>query len=320
MGSAERVAAIDIGGTTIKGAVVDRRGRVTAQLRRPTGADRGAEAMIEALLGLAGELCSTEPRPAAIGIAVPGLVREADGVVLEATNVALHDVPVRELASERLGTPVAVLHDVRAAALAEGLLGAARGCSDFLLLTLGTGVGAAVVLGGRPYLGAHGLGGELGHVAVDPHGPRCKCGGVGCLEALASAGALARRYGQALDGDEVAERAIDGEEVVKRAAADDPTAVRVWEEAIDALALAVVNYATLLDPELVVIGGGLASAGHRLFDPLGERVRAWTRFGDPVEVVRAALGEEAGRVGAAIAAWRAAGLDGSSLADWVGAV
>jgi glucokinase len=302
----ERIVAVDVGGTTIKGAVIDRQGRVWDQRRRPTGADRGPEAVIESILQVADELASPDPPTAAYGIAVPGLVRESDGKVLEATNLGLHDAPMHELASRRLSAPVTVLHDVRAAALAEGTLGAARGCSDYLLLTLGTGIGAAVVIGGRPYTGARGIGGELGHVSVDPRGPLCLCGGTGCLEAIASAGAVERRFGQGVNAEQVADRA----------ASDEPAAARVWQEALDALALAIVNYATLLDPELVVIGGGLASAGPRLFDPLRERLRASTRFGEPVPVVRAALGEEAGRFGAAIAAWRAVGLEDSSLVSW----
>ncbi len=302
----ERVAAIDVGGTTLKGALFDRRGRPDSKARRLTRADRGPEAVVESILELSEELCAHEPRPSAIGIAVPGLVRDADGVVLEATNLDLHEVPIRELAARRLEPAVAVLHDVRAAALAEGLLGSARGHSDYLLLTLGTGVGAAVVIAGRPYVGAHGLGGELGHVCVDPNGPRCGCGGIGCLEALASAGAVARRYGQGADGKQVAARAGTGE----------PAAVEVWDDALDALARAIVHYQTLLDPELVVIGGGLASAGGALFEPLRERIRRWTRFGEPVPVVPAALGEDAGCRGAAIAAWRAAGLSEETLAGW----
>lgn len=302
---AERVAAIDVGGTTIKGAVFARDGKVVDEKRCPTGAEQGPEVVIESIMQLALELTTASP-PAPLGLAVPGLVRERDGVVLEATNLGLRDVPMRALASERLGTTVTVMHDVRAAALAEGTLGAARGRSDYLLLTVGTGVGAAVVLGGEPYTGVHGLGGELGHVTVDPRGPRCACGGTGCLETLASAGAVARRYGQT----------VDAEEVARRAEAGDTTAAQVWRDAIDALALAIDSYATLLDPELVVIGGGLAEAGPLLFDPLRDRVRELRRFGPPPEVVRAGFGAEAGRYGAAIAAWRAGGLDDKAISGW----
>jgi glucokinase len=122
------------------------------------------------------------------------------------------------------------------------------------------------------------------------------------LEAIASAGAVERRFGHGVDARTVADRA----------AAYEPDAMRVWREALDALALAIVNYATLLDPEVVVIGGGLANAGPRLFEPLSDLVRASTRFGKPVPIVPAALGEEAGCFGAAIAAWGTVGL----VADW----
>jgi glucokinase len=295
--------------------------------------------VIEALLGLAGSLVrgsssrpvvggSSSPSlaggassptvaggssapPLAVGLAVPGLVHDSAGSIVYAANLGLRNVGIGTLAQERLGLPIAVMHDVRAAAVAEGLLGAARGCSDYLLLTLGTGVGAAVVIGGRPYTGAHGIGGELGHVAVEPRGPVCGCGRVGCLEALASAGGIGRRY-EAMGSSS----SVSTEEIAARAGAGDPVASQVWREALDALALAIVNYATLLDPELVVIGGGMAAAGPSLFDPLRERVRALARFGEPCPIVPAALGEDAGRVGAAIAAWRVAGIDEASLGEW----
>ncbi len=341
-----RVVAIDLGGTTMKGAVVDRHGSASSVQRCPCPVSDGPEAVIDALLELSGSLAEESSLPPlAVGLAVPGLVRDADGTIVYAANLGMRDVPIGTLAERRLGIPVAVTHDVRAAAVAEGVLGAARGCSDYLLLTLGTGVGAALVLDGRPYTGAHGIGGELGHVAIEPRGPVCGCGQAGCLEAVASAGGVARRYGAM--GSSVSDgpgsgsaaglgsgsasasgsgsasvsasvsAAVSAEEVAARAADGDPVASQVWREALDALALAIVNYATLLDPELVVIGGGMAEAGSSLFDPVRERVRGLIRFGEPCPIVPAALGEDAGRAGAAIAAWRAAGIDEASLAAWV---
>jgi glucokinase len=206
-----------------------------------------------------------------------------------------------------------VRHDVRAGALAEGLLGAARGHRDYLFVTLGTGIGSAIVIGGRPYTGAHGIGGELGHMAIEPGGPICGCGRPGCLEALASARHIAARYGLRTGRNGSAGGA---EEVADLAASGDPIAGEIWSEAIDALAIAIANYATLLDPELVVIGGGMAAAGDRLFEPLRHRVAAHTRFGDPPALVPSALGAEAGRRGAAICAWRAAGIDEAEQAAW----
>jgi glucokinase len=246
-------------------------------------------------------------------MAVPGLVDDRARLVREATNLGWRDVEIGALAEQRLGLPVTVGHDVRAGALAEGVMGSARGCRDYLLLTLGTGVGAAVVIGGHSYTGAHGLGGELGHVAVEPRGPLCGCGGSGCLEALASAGHIAARYA-ATHGS--ADGSCTTEEVARRAADGEPAAARIWREALDALALAIANYATLLDPERVVIGGGMARAGAALLEPLRERVAALVRFGEPAPIVAAELGEEAGRFGAAIIAWRAAGMDEDELASW----
>ena len=178
---------------------------------------------------------------------------------------------------------MAVAHDVRAAALAEGELGAARGCRDWLLVTLGTGVGAAVVLGGRPYGGAHGAGGELGHLVVVPGGPECACGARGCVEALASASAIERRAGRPV------------REVI---ADDDP----VWREAIDALAAGLAAYAVVMDPERIVIGGGLAAAGDALFGPLAAALEERMTFTSAPPIVAAALGGDAGCHGAALAA------------------
>jgi glucokinase len=314
----DRVVAIDVGGTNLKGAVVDRRGRSLTLERRDSCADAGPQAVIDAVIGLAQELasaCAGDDRvPArAAGIAVPGLVDERTGTVKVAANLGWHDVQIGALAEQRLGVPVTVSHDVRAGALAEGLLGAARGCTDYLLLTLGTGIGGAVVIAGRPYVGAHGLGGELGHMAIEPRGPICGCGRAGCLEAVASAGHVSARYGLMAGSSE----SISAAEVAERAAAgDDPVADQVWSHAIDALAIAIANYAALMDPELVVIGGGMAAAGARLFEPLRRRLTAHARFDAPPRIVAAALGEDAGRHGAAIAAWAAAGMDEADLAAW----
>lgn len=306
------MVAIDVGGTNLKGAAVDRRGRALSARRMPTRASDGPETVIDAVLAFAAQLAAGERKPVAVGLAVPGIVQELSGVVVEATNLGWRGVSLRELAEQRLGLAVAVRHDVRAAALAEGVLGAARGCSDYLLLTLGTGVGAAVVLDGEPYTGAHGLGGELGHLAVEPRGPICGCGREGCLEALASAAHIAARYREMSGTDE---GPVDAQHVAERAQRGDPIAARVWGAALDALAQAIANYAILLDPELVVIGGGMAAAGERLFGPLLERVRALVRLGDPPPIVPAAL-EEAGRDGAAIAAWQIAGIEEQDLNQW----
>ncbi len=316
---AERVVAIDVGGTNLEGAIVDRYGCCTSAVRRPAGRDSGAEARIRAVVDLAKELADSEAgpsdrrsRPEVVGLAVPGIVDEHAGTVVTAPNLGWTDVPIRSIVAERTGLEVAVSHDVRAGAVAEGLHGAARGCRDYLFITLGTGIGAAAVLDGRPYTGAHGLGGEFGHMAIERRGPVCGCGSTGCLEALASAAHIAARYRQM-----AAERApVTARDVARRAGAGDPVAREIWVEAIDALAVAIANYGSLLDPELVVVGGGMAAAGDELLGPMRTRLATHTRFGDPPPVVAAALGATAGRHGAAIAAWRVAGLPERQLASW----
>jgi glucokinase len=294
----ERVVALDLGGTSLKGAVVFGRGPDVSQ--RPTPVADGPDAVVEAVAGFAADLvASSSVSVAAVGVAVPGIVDESSGTVIEAANLGWRDVRIGAVVRERVGVPVVVSHDVRAAALAEGRLGAARGYDDYLLLTLGTGVGAAVVLGGRPYTGSGGRGGELGHTIVDPEGPMCGCGHRGCLEAFASAGALVRRYA------ERSGETVGADEVVARALAGDGAAGVVWDDALDALALAIANYTTLLAPSLVVIGGGLAGAGVDLFDPLVRRLGSLVRFAEVPAVVPAELGPDAGWRGAAIAACQA---------------
>jgi glucokinase len=272
-------------------------------------------AIVDQLLDAASDLARDAGRAVAFGIAVPGLVRESTGTVVTATNLGWSDVPLRELASSRREAPLAISHDVRAAAVAEGLLGAARSADDYLLITLGTGIGAAAVIGGVPYTGSHGLGGELGHVTIDPRGPVCGCGNRGCLEALASAHHVASRY-RAIAGDAATDEEVDAREVARRTAAGDPHAGAVWREALEALSIGIAGYVTLLDPELVVIGGGMAAAGGALFDPLRELLHTRLRLQAPPPVVAAELGSDAGRWGAAILAWRAAGIDEQELLAW----
>lgn len=321
------VVALDVGGTRIKGALAGAAGELGPVAVRPTGREEGPAAALERVLAFARDLVAEAEAAwgpgavAGVGVAVPGLVDEGAGVVRAAANLGWQQVPLRDLLADHLGLPVALAHDVRAAALAEGRLGAARGCRDYLFVSLGTGIGAAVVLGGVAYTGAHGSGGEFGHMAVNPAGPRCACGQVGCLEAVAAAPALVRRYrelaaggaaptggggaagaaGVAASGD--APHELDARTVVERAAAGDPAARQAWAEAVGALAQALASYVALLDPERVVIGGGMAAAGHRLLAPLRQALAERLRLFPVPDLVPAALGDAAGCHGAALRAW-----------------
>jgi glucokinase len=285
------VVALDVGGTLMKGAVVDRDGTATAVEQRPTPRQPDT---VDGILRFAADLRDAAGTPDSVGLAVPGIVDEERGVARYSTNLGWRDLPLRDIATERLGLPVALVHDVRAGALAESQFGAARGVADFLFLPIGTGIAGTVFLGGEPYRGTDGMAGEIGHAPVPVGDEPCACGQRGCLETYASAAALVRRYGQP---------GLSAADVI---ASTDPKARKVFDDAIHALAFALTTYTMLLDPALIVIGGGLAEAGDTLLDPLRSELTARIAWRLPPRVVKAALGASAGRLGAAIAAWRLA--------------
>lgn len=297
------VLALDVGGTSMKGAVVGRDGAVVCSARRATGREWGAVAVVNALADFAAQLAEEaaarlgEPAVAA-GVALPGVVDEERRVAVSSANIGWRDVAVGELVEQRLGLPVAVGHDLRAGGLAEGRIGAARGRDRFVFLAVGTGVAAAVGLMGRMEVGAHGRAGEMGHLVVRPGGAPCGCGARGCLETVGSAAAVALAYGAAtgLAGVSAADVAAGVEE-------GDLTAARIWGDAVDALADGIVMCAALLDPELFVVGGGLARAGETLFAPLRASVRNRVTVQVLPEVVPAALGDLSGCLGAGLLAW-----------------
>ena len=300
LGPGEAVLAFDVGGTDTKSAVVDRSGRVLGLRRTPTprSGDDPAGAVVSSLAALAREQRDLVPdvRPVAAGISVPGLVDESAGVGIFASNLGWQNAPLREIAERELGLPVAFGHDARAASDAEYRLGAATAYGDVVVLTIGTGIAGGLVLGGRPYTGG-GYAGELGHALSDPQGEHCACGSIGCLETISSAGAIARRY-TAASGI-----AVPGAlEVLAAAAAGDVDAVRIWDDALRALAEQLARLVAILAPEAVVIGGGLAQAGPALFEPLGERLDALLSFHRRPALVRARLGDDAGLLGTALAA------------------
>jgi glucokinase len=319
------VIAIDVGGTSMKGALVGADGALFATGAKPTPQPGGGDAdaggvVLEAILAYAEELAedagaATGRAPVAAGLVVPGLLDEARGVAEYAANLGWRQVPLREAASRRLGLPVRIGHDVRTAALAESRFGTAAGHGDFLYLSIGTGIAGALVVAGRPYAGVSARGGELGHAPVGAALPgtepeTCRCGQVGCLETYASAAAVLRRY-QARGGDPalptpaVVDRAVDG---------SDPLAEAVWGEAVSALAVALAWYTMVLDPALVIIGGGLAEAAEALFDPLREALTGRLTWREPPRVEAGSLGQSAGCLGAAVLAWRAVGRELTTIA------
>jgi glucokinase len=293
------VLAVDVGGTHLKAGVMGADGTLGMILRRDTPRDSGdpGEAVIAGLAALLADEELALGRPVeAIGLTVPGIVDERRGVGIRSTNLGWTDFPFRDRAAQATGRPVALAHDVRAAGDAEHRLGAARGAQDVAIVTIGTGIAAALILDGTPYVG-RGYAGELGHTVVDPAGPICRCGRTGCLEAIASARAIADRY-----RSESADQGADAALVLARAAAGDELAGRVWADAVHALAVGLDQLAALVAPELIVIGGGLSEAGEQLMAPLRTRFAALRGSEPAPALVRAELGQDAGTWGAALAA------------------
>ena len=239
-------------------------------------------------------------RQAAVGVVVPGIVDERRGLAVYSENVGWRNLPVRSLVERAAGLPVGFGHDVRAGTLAEWRLGAGRGFEDLVFVPIGTGVSAGIVVQGRLISGG-GYAGEIGHVDVG-HGESCPCGGRGCVEALASAAAIARRYA-AVSGRPVA----GAREVAERMVAGDPTARRIWNEATEALALALAWTSAVLAPQAIVLGGGLARSGSLLFEPLGQALGRHLGVVRRPQLVPASLQDDAGFLGAALLAWDALG-------------
>jgi glucokinase len=316
----ERLAiGLDIGGTKVAAGVVRADGRIVERTRIPSPQDVAAEVILAALLEVIDGLRALQPEVEAIGVGAAGLVRWPAGLVVWAPHNPYRDLPLRRLLHERTGLPTVVDNDANAAAWAEARFGAGSGSDHLILLTIGTGVGGGLVLGGRPYRGVSGLGAEVGHMIVAPDGPPCSCGSRGCLEAMVSGtalqllgreavladpeGSLARRVG----GDAAG---VTGPVVFEAARAGDPTARALFARMGYWLGLGIASLVTIFDPELVVVGGGLVETGELLLEPARASFKEYVfapahRVLPPV--VPARLGPDAGLVGAGTLALRAGG-------------
>jgi len=285
------LVGIDVGGSTIKAASFAADGTALDRLRVPTPS---AETLVATVANIVNGFRSVHDVQR-VGLAVPGLVDDAAGISVRPINLDWERVAVGKLVEKRCGVPVTLMQDVRAAAVAEHRRGAGAGVDDLVYVALGTGIGAALISDGRTLV-RHGYAGELGHVDVG-HGEPCACGGHGCLEAIASAAAISRRYA-ARSGRPVA----GAHEVAAEMAAGDAVAAAVWAEAVAALAHAFAWIASILAPERIVLGGGLSLAGPALIGPLDEALRGRLTFQYVPELRAAAFGDESGCLGAALLA------------------
>src|SRR3954451_23105576 len=308
-----RVIGIDAGGTKLLGGVVDDALVVHHRVHRTwRGADR--QEALDIMVGAVEEVRAAAPDVAAGGGGIPALVEQETGVSRWSTHLPLENVPFRDLMSERLGLPVEVDNDSNAALIAEHRAGAAKGARHAALLALGTGIGGGLLLDGRIYRGADGLGGELGHMVIDIDGPDCQgaCPGRGHMEVLASGtaiGVAGREAGRARPDSELGRRVAAGREVagalVTELAHDgDPAAREALAEVGRRLGAGITSVVNALNPEVVVIGGGAVAAGELLLEPARAYVaqRALPPVRERVRIVPAHFGDESGMLGAALLA------------------
>lgn len=295
--AAGRTIGVDLGGTKLLAAVVGPDGAIGPRVRREI-AGLSREALMACVVDAVGAASGPAPVDAA-GFGIPAFVDRAAGTAAGSNHLPLDGVPFAAAMREALGVPVAVDNDGNCAVLAEWRSGAARGASTAVLVALGTGIAGGLVLDGRVFRGVSGAGAELGHMVVDLDGPRCfgSCPGRGCLEAVASGSALARDAAAAGLGD------VAGEAVTALALAGDPVAVRVLGELGRRLGAGLAGIAMIFEPEVIVVGGGVSAAGELVVGPAREEMRA--RVMGPAAAARvevAALGPEAGMIGAALLA------------------
>ncbi|MBN2054321.1 ROK family protein, partial [bacterium] len=283
------IAAVDMGATNLRVALVTAQGRVVEKhiTKTEPGIDGGE--LTGMLLDIVSRWLASGHDVAAVGIAAPGPLDMRRGIILAPPNLPrLRDYPVVERLSGVLGIPVALINDADAAALGEGWLGAARGFGSYLVVTVGTGIGSGLILDGKLAAGADGVGAEFGHMCIDRAGPLCSCGNRGCIEAYASSRAMVKSAGAIVGntGQDAPER------LAAAATAGDLRAAAIFETAGRAIGIGLYNVARLLDVRLAVIAGGLSGAGEVLLAPIrdelaGRNHHGWRRL----NVVRAELDE-----------------------------
>jgi glucokinase len=297
------VAGLDVGGTFLKGARLDGSGRVTAKLHEPIGRD-SAGALLDQLARAVSRLEAEGGPVAAVGVGLPAIIESRSGRVRRSPNLSILDgLEVGQELTRRTGRPAFAENDANAAAQGEAWLGAGRGAQVIFYVTLGTGVGGALIIGGRVYEGASGYAGEVGHVQIDPHGRPCGCGSWGCVETVAGSGGWVTRAEAARAERPSALQGVEDlnpEVIVTAAQAGDKVALEVVQGAACALGVGIAGALNLLNPERVVIGGGVSKAGTFLLDRIVAEVKPRT-FPDvfaAAEFRLAELGGGAGAIGA----------------------
>ena len=306
---------IDIGGTGVKIGAVDSGRNLIAEHAIPTRTDIPFPEQVRQIwtgvLDTIRKANLTADDIESIGVGIPGIASRKTGEIIKCTNMGWDYVPFREEMRKYTDRPVLIENDANVAALAESIAGISAGTSSSVFITIGTGIGSGIIINGKIWSGYHGIGGELGHVIMRLDGVPCTCGNRGCLERYCAATALIRmaREKVADHPESLILRSVDGDEtkimartVIDCAREGDPIAVEVYQEYISYLAQAIAGVVNLLDPEVVVLGGGVCNAGDFLLDPIRKEFPKHVIFSDqPLpEIKIAVLGNKAGMIGAAM--------------------
>ena len=287
---------IDLGGTNIKAALVSSDGRILEWYSECTEKERGPEHVIEKVSTTAQVLMNRVPTTlCGVGVGVPGMLDAQREKVIMAPNLGWENLNLKSTLEASIGLPVVLDNDANAAAFGEAWLGAGAGMESFLLVTIGTGIGSGLVIGGEIYRGAHGMAPELGHMTIIPDGPECGCGLRGCLETLACAEALLCRGVEECSGITLNE----AKDVFDYARKGSREAVRAVENTMDYLAIGLANAAVLVDPEAVIIGGGVVASSDLFLDYLREKTLRRLTAVRSLKILPASLGNKAGSLGAA---------------------
>jgi len=308
MSQAEAIG-VDLGGTKMLLGVLDGDSK-TVWESRERSAGEGESELVELLVREVEEARAERPGVETIGMGIPATIDHERGLAVAAVNLPIENLPIRDIVAERTGLPAFVDNDANVAALAEHLFGAARGAQNAVMLTIGTGIGGGLILGGEIYRGSTGAGAELGHMAIQMDGPGCQgnCPNRGCVEAFASGTALGREGRAAAESNPdsalgkllAAGEEVDGKAVTVAAQAGDATAIEVFDLVGGRLGVALASFANIFEPETIVVGGGAMAAGDLLLDPARRELEARAlRPMNRTPVVPAELGEDAGMIGAA---------------------
>ncbi len=288
--------AVDIGGTNTRIALVDKRFKIIDKISFPTEIKETPKVQISCVVNAAMALLHIHKISSkalfGVGVGIAGLVEEGTGIVHNLTNIpGWRGINLARILKSRLKVPVYIDNDANLMTLAEFHKGAGRGSRNLVCITLGTGVGGGIVINGRLHRGSSSSAGEIGHIPINEKGPRCNCGGYACIERYVGNRYITSSYSN-----------ITPEEIFKKAKRGDRSAIKLWKNVSLRLGVMLTGVINLLDPDKIVIGGGVSNAGHFIFSPLKDTIKRYSMKGRrrQVEIVKARLGNDAGLIGAAL--------------------